>query len=117
VADADTGLPGAVVRSTAEVYADSNGNLVRGLHVTLTEEQFDAMRAGYLCPPPPHGCLARQREAFPEKCIEPYCNFNLKRDLQRYLEQAFVGEEDLFPERESAIGVPDLPEIWLPGME
>ena len=120
MADADTGLPGAVIRESRELYVE-NGELRHGLHVTLAPDQFNMLREGYLCPPPPHGCLARQREAFPEKCIEPYCNFNLRRDLPRWLERAFAGYETLWPDREPA----DLERerwmaergIWLPESE
>jgi hypothetical protein len=92
------GLPGAVVRTNAELYAE-NGELRRGLHWTLPPETIEEFRQGYRCALPPHGCGAAQQEAFPEKCIEPYCDFNLKRDLSLWLAMAFEGEETLWPEQ------------------
>lgn len=94
-------MPGAVVQASDELFA-AGGRLVRGLHVTVTEEQFDELRAGYRC----LQCYAAQEHAFPEKCVEPYCNWNLKRDQLRQLERDFAGEEDLWPTRH--------PDIWTP---
>lgn len=110
MADSDTGLPGAIVSLSRELYHDGKA-LRPGMDLCLTPEQFDKLRSGYLCPPPPHGCLAHQREAFPEKCLEPYCNFNLKRDLSGWLERAFAGEQDPWPTRRSEL---EEQGVWLP---
>lgn len=91
------GLPEAVVRASAELVADS-GELRHTINWTVTPETIQEFRQGYRCALPPHGCGAAQHEAFPAKCIEPYCNFNLKRDLIPWLERHFAGEEDLWPD-------------------
>jgi hypothetical protein len=95
------GLPGAIVRSSAEVINDS-GELRHSINWTLAPETIREFREGYRCALPPHGCGAAQTHAFPEKCIEPYCNFNLKRDLARWLENAYAGDEDLWPGQDEA---------------
>lgn len=112
------GLPNAVVRTSGEVYRDGK-ELKQGLNITVTDDTFDEWKQGYRCAAPPHGCLAAQREAFPEKCIEPYCNFNLKRDLSSWLEFAYRGEVELWPDRDDYD--PEREEfqrrtgVWLPG--
>jgi hypothetical protein len=101
------GVQGAVVRTSGEVYVE-NGERHMGLNITVTDQTLDEWKQGYRCAAPPHGCLAAQREAFPEKCIEPYCNFNLKRDLASWLEFAYRGEVNLWPDQD------EHPDIWLP---
>lgn len=93
------GLPGAVVRTATEVVADS-GELRQSLNWTVSPETIQEFREGYRCALPPHGCGAAQETAFPAKCIEPYCNFNLRDNLGRWFAQVFEGEEDLWPDRE-----------------
>lgn len=93
------GLPGAVVRTSTEVVADS-GELRQSLNWTVSPETIQEFREGYRCALPPHGCGAAQETAFPDKCIEPYCNFNLRDNLGRWFERVFAGEEDLWPDRQ-----------------
>jgi hypothetical protein len=93
------GLPGAIVRASTEVIADS-GEARHSINWTLAPETIQEFREGYRCALPPHGCGAAQETAFPEKCIEPYCNFNLKRDLAGWLESVYAGDEDLWPGRD-----------------
>jgi hypothetical protein len=92
-------MPNVVIRTSREVHLDQHGNPFRGIDMIVDDETINEWRAGYRCAAHPVGCGAAQREAFPEKCIEPYCNFNLKRDLARWLEIAFAGEENLWPTR------------------
>jgi len=92
-------MAGAIVRTSRELDPE-NGQLRHGVDWVLTPEQYAELRSGYRCPPVPAGCGAAQETAFPEKCIEPYCNFNLKRDLVPWLERAYAGEEDPWPEAE-----------------
>lgn len=110
------GLPNAVVRTSGEVW-NEGGELRMGLNITVGDDTFEEWKQGYRCAAPPHGCLAAQREAFPEKCIEPYCNFNLKRDLADWLRFAYQGEVELWPEMDE--GDPEREafdrRIWLPG--
>lgn len=93
------GIPGAVVRSSQEVIADS-GELRHSINWTLTPDTINEFREGYRCALPPHGCGAAQETAFPDKCIEPYCNFNLRRDLASWFERVFAGDEELWPDVE-----------------
>jgi hypothetical protein len=99
-------MPNTVIRPSREVYVDKDGNPFRGIDMVVDDETIDEWRAGYRCAAHPVGCGAAQREAFPEKCIEPYCHFNLRRDLSRWLEQAFKGEENLWPTRTTDIALP-----------
>lgn len=93
------GLPNAVVRTSGEVWSEG-GELRMGLNITVGDDTFEEWKQGYRCAAPPHGCLAAQKEPFPEKCIEPYCNFNLKRDLASWLGFAYRGEVELWPDRD-----------------
>ena len=113
------GMPDTTVRTSREVWAE-NGELRMGIDFAVPDEIFEQWKQGYRCAGPPHGCFAAQREAFPEKCIEPYCNFNLKRVLASWLEYAYRGEEALWPAQDDGFD----PErdafarrsgIWLPG--
>lgn len=98
----DPGMAGAVVRSSNEIVV-TDGKPARALHVTLTPEQFEQMRQGFRC----IACFAVQETPFPQKCIEPYCNFNLERDQMTRLQFEDRGEEDLWPTHD--------PDIWTPG--
>lgn len=90
------GLKSPTIRLSRELYREGDDMRV-GMEVILSPEDFEAFRQGYLCPPPPHGCLARQESAFPEKCIEPYCNCNIKEIVPWMLQQTKLNGTEVDP--------------------
>jgi hypothetical protein len=100
------GLPGAQVRSSGEIFEDT-GEVRHSINWSLTPELVEQIRQGYRCALPPHGCGAAQPEPFPEKCVEPYCNFNIKRDVLTWFEGVYAGEEVVWPDGSEGEAVRD----------
>jgi hypothetical protein len=96
------GLPGAVVRTGNEIHV-KDGRPELSVDITLPPETLEEYRAGYRC----IACHAAQESAWPERCLEPYCRFPIKRDQARQLEIEFRGEESLWPTREDEDEDPD----------
>ena len=99
-----SGLPGAVVQTSNELYV-KDGRTVRGVDITLPPDVFEEYKAGYRC----LSCHAAQESAWPEECCEPYCRFKMKAEQPRLIEMEFQGEKDLWPNRE-----PLESDIWTP---
>jgi hypothetical protein len=96
----EPGLGGQVtVRHSNEVYIDSNGRKRVGVHMTVTPEIMEQFRAGYRC----IACkVGVQSEPFPERCVEPWCRFPMRRDQSARFAYEHRGEETLWPDREAA---------------
>ena len=122
------GLSGAVVQRSAEATV-VDGQLREATKITMPPELFEQYRQGYRCPK----CHSLQSVAFPEECETVWrdtnerCGFKIKRDLGRWIEAEFKGEEELWPGRdqqEEAYAEQDERDdwtakagIWLPGKE
>jgi len=95
MADRDHGMPEAVVRPTDELYA-VNSRLARGINITVSPETFEQYRTGYRCLACHH---FPQPEPFPDRCVEPYCRYPMRRDQLAQLEFEYRGDEELWPTR------------------
>jgi hypothetical protein len=96
----EPGLGGQVaVRHSNEVYVDSNGRKRVGVHMTCSPEVIEQFRTGYRC----IACkVGVQSEPFPERCVEPWCRFPMRRDQSARFAWEYRGEETLWPDREAA---------------
>jgi hypothetical protein len=107
------GMPEVVIRSSRELYADRDGDLHLGVHLTLTPERFAEYRDGYRC----LRCHTAQDEAFPVVCKETYkdgggCGFRMRAEQADLMRREFRGHEVLWPEQE---GDDEERLAWKPG--
>lgn len=109
------GLAGAIVSTGNEAHRTRRGWVVPP-HITLTAEQMESLRAGWLCPE----CWTTQDEAMPEVCKTAWrdtgerCGFRFREELHRWLEAHFRGEEDPWPDRLDEIEAEREQEMWTP---
>ena len=92
----EPGMPGAVVRTSPELFYKRGIGWYHPNIITVPPEIFEQYRAGWRCLACHH---APQPEAFPEHCMESYCRFEMRRDQLSYLEFEYRGEETLWPDR------------------
>ena len=72
-----------------------DGRVFRDVEVSVSKEEFLQMAEGYMCAL----CFEPQREAWPELCSLPGCNFPIKAEQRRYLDEHFQGERWLGPSK------------------
>ena len=121
-----------------QVIMNVDGTMAVDFNATLSEEDYGALRAGYICPK----CFERQSEAFPVICELEYqgerlCGFPIRKELTHWLElndrgKKWVGptmtredEDDMFREADSKAVRDGKPRVrsmtqtpggvWLPG--
>lgn len=61
----------------------------RNFKISLPEHQIEEIRQGYRC----IKCLGPQPEPFPDKCVEPWCPFPIKKEQLRWFQEMFRGYE------------------------
>lgn len=119
--------PAAVQDHRERLVRYADGRVTRDANVTLSEEQYREMVAGYRC----CRCYGLVDSAFPESCGFPFCDgypegFPMRERQREVLEREFDGEEWIGISRETyereqaeadRLAHPSKGLIWIPGKE
>ena len=80
-----------IIEDTEHTMILYDGREVSPVIKVVPEEEFPAMRAGYICAQ----CIEELDRAFPENC--PVCNFPMRDHQAEYLGRMYVGNRQIGP--------------------
>lgn len=84
---------GKVIAEPAHEVWTVNGRRTWGTNLVVGPEIVEQFRQGWRC----LRCYGPQEEAFPDECVEPFCNYKIKDDQLRHFASDFQGEKHYGP--------------------